>query len=676
MLAKRLLSPLLKLCALLPLAAHAGRSLEPEDWYRFLSVSDVEVAPDGTAVAYLLTSYERANDEGRDALWITDWAHPAPLALTRGEGVSQPRFTADGQFLSFLSARPADSPTQLWLIDRKGGSPRALSRVSGEISAYALSPDRQHAVLVMRADAEQDACRAPQPHPAAKPPRPLVVDGYYFKLQGQGYLTEDTRTRLFLLDLRSGACAALTDAPHRWDSHPAFSPDGRQVAFVGADFSSAEEVTRESLYVIDARAGAAARRLASLWSPDKQHLEWTHDGRSLVIMLGDEPKYFAYFNDRPALAAVDGGELRLLAPDLDRQVYRARLSGDGRSLLFAVEDDGYQYPASVSLADRALTRLAENVVVLYLAESAGHTAVVASSDQAPPEVYALEGGRLRALTHHNDALFAGITLGAVEDIRFKSADGTEVHGQLVKPSGYVSGRRYPTILWLHGGPDGQDDHSLELSSYGPPLERQFFATHGYLVLAVNYRGSGGRGAAFAQAVLGDWGHREVEDLHAAVDWAVASGIADPERLGVGGWSYGGILTDHLIASDTRFKAAISGGGSANQTALYGTDEDIAQYNAELSPPWQDTARWLKVSYPFFHADRIHTPTLFMAGEEDLIVPVAGSEQMYQALRTLGVPAQLIIYPGETHVPERPSFLVDREQRWLGWMDRYLGAGAK
>jgi dipeptidyl aminopeptidase/acylaminoacyl peptidase len=191
------------------------------------------------------------------------------------------------------------------------------------------------------------------------------------------------------------------------------------------------------------------------------------------------------------------------------------------------------------------------------------------------------------------------------------------------------------------------------------------------VLALNYRGSTGRGAKFARSILADWGHKEVEDLLAGADYAVASGVADPTRLGVGGWSYGGLLTDYLIASDTRFKAAISGAGSGNQLSTYGTDEYIIEYNSEIGPPWRDTGLWLKVSYPFFHADRIHTPTLFLGGDRDFDVPVAGGEQMYQALRTLGVPTELIVYPGEFHTLTRPSFLVDRFERYLAWMDQYL-----
>ena len=164
----------------------------------------------------------------------------------------------------------------------------------------------------------------------------------------------------------------------------------------------------------------------------------------------------------------------------------------------------------------------------------------------------------------------------------------------------------------------------------------------------------------------------MEDLRAGVDYAIASGIADPARLGIGGWSYGGLLTDYTIASDTRFKAAISGAGSGNQLSMYGSDEYVMQYDAELGPPWKNTVLWLKVSYPFFRADRIHTPTLFLGGDKDFNVPIVGSEQMYQALRSRGVPTQLIVYPGEHHLLDRPSFLVDRYVRYLAWMDKYQG----
>ena len=649
------------IAGLAPLAAQAGRALTPEDWYRFQAVSDLRIAPDGAAVAYLVRSYDQESDESRGALWLANWAGDASVQLTRGESVSEPRFSPDGRYLSFLSARPADGTTQLWVLDRRGGEPRQLTHVTGELTSYAWSPDSERVVLVMHASAEADS----------EPPQPIVIDAFEFKHDKEGYLSAASRSHLYLLEVRTGTCEPLTaDSGHK-ESHPAWSPDGQQIAYVSDPMKGPAQTAVDDIELIAARAGSAPRRLLTTWAPNNQRLAWSPDGTQLAFLEGAEAKFNAYIMDSLAVLDVKSGKVRALTARLDRAVLSPAFAADGRSLEFAVEDDGNQYPAQVTLASGAIERRGGPMVVHELAAAAGHTAVLVSSDRSPVEVYALEDGRLRPLSAHNQALFAQLELGAVEDIAFRSRDGTAVHGQLVKPPDYVSGRRYPTIVWIHGGPNGQDDHSLELQGYGPPLERQLFATHGFVVLAINYRGSTGRGAKFARSILADWGHREVEDLLAGVDYAVGKGIADPARLGVGGWSYGGLLTDYAIASDTRFKAAISGAGSGNQLSTYGADQYIVEYNAELGPPWRNPALWLKVSYPFFHADRIRTPTLFLGGDKDFNVPVAGGEQMYQALRTLGVPAQLIVYPGEYHVLTRPSFLLDRFRRYLDWMDKYL-----
>jgi dipeptidyl aminopeptidase/acylaminoacyl peptidase len=222
------------------------------------------------------------------------------------------------------------------------------------------------------------------------------------------------------------------------------------------------------------------------------------------------------------------------------------------------------------------------------------------------------------------------------------------------------------LLRIHGGPNGQDDHRWT-------LERQWFAANGYAVLAVNYRGSAGRGQKYSRSIFADWGHYEVEDLLAGVNEVIKMGIADPNRLGVGGWSYGGILTDYVIATDTRFKAATSGAGTAFTVSFYGTDQYIIQYDYEIGPPWNPKSweTYQKISYPFLHADKIKTPTLFLGGERDFNVPVQGSQQMYQALRSLGVPTQLVIYPDQFHGITKPTYIRDRLERYLGWYDKYL-----
>ena len=220
------------------------------------------------------------------------------------------------------------------------------------------------------------------------------------------------------------------------------------------------------------------------------------------------------------------------------------------------------------------------------------------------------------------------------------------------------------LLRIHGGPSGQDGHTFT-------PERQLFAGKGYAVLNVNYRGSNGRDTAYQQAIFANWGQKEVVDLLACVDEAVKQGVADPDRLGIGGWSYGGILTDYTIATTTRFKAAISGAGMGNPFGFYGVDMYIFQCDNELGPPWKNPENYLKLGYPFLHADKIKTPTLFMGGDKDFNVPINGGEQMYQALRSLDVPTELVIYPGQFHGFTRPSFIRDRYERYFAWYDKYL-----
>ncbi|MBV8784794.1 MAG: S9 family peptidase [Gammaproteobacteria bacterium] len=643
----------LGLSILLPLSALA-RPLAPEDWYAFQEVSDLAIAPDGATLAYVVTRYERARDEARGTLWRTEWSGGTPVALTQLD-VSAPRFSPDGRCISFLAAPPHAEREQLWLIDRHGGAPRQVSHVTGVITDYAWSPDNRHVALVM--------------HARAAPHRPQVIDGVLFKLERRGYLDAAALQHLFLLDTGSGNAVPLVSEPRSEQLHPAFAPDGARIAYVQRAVDEGALLARDEVYLVEARAGAVPRHVAGVGTPNHQRLQFTPDGSALVLLLGDEPRYNDYINDQPGLLELASGALKPLAGTLDRQVHSPVLTPAGLAL--TVEDDGYEYPARLHLPDGQLERLGGPMVVHELVSAAGHTAVVRSEDRSPAEVYALEDGKLRPLSAHNAPLLRDLDLVTLEDVRFASRDGTEVHGQLLKPPGYRPGERYPAIIWIHGGPEGQDDHSLDLSGYGPPLERQFFASHGYVVLAVNYRGSTGRGRAWARAIAGDWGHLEVEDLLGGAAMLVERGLADPERLGIGGWSYGGLLTDYTIASDTRFRAAISGAGSGNQTAMFGADEYVVAYQAEVGAPWVERDRWLQLSYPFFHADRIRTPTLFMGGDADFDVPIAGGEQMYQALRLLKVPTELVVYPDERHVFTRPSYLVDRWGRFLAWMDRYL-----
>ncbi len=351
------------------------------------------------------------------------------------------------------------------------------------------------------------------------------------------------------------------------------------------------------------------------------------------------------------MVPASGGTPKLLTDASTIDVEAPAWTPDGTALYLIAVNDRARELVRVPAAGGPLVPLTtgRRVVRNPVVARDGRVAVIATTGTTAPEVHgavaaagAPDGVReLSAISHQNDAWLAGLQLGAVEDFDFTSPDGTKVGAILVKPVGYQAGTRYPLILYIHGGPNSQDQHELD-------IESQLLAAKGYAVLNVNYRGSAGRDAAFQTAIFADWGHYEVVDLLAGVDAAVAKGIADPARLGIGGWSYGGISTNYTIATDPRFKAAVSGAGSSLQHTMYGTDQYIFQYNLEMGPPWKNPDVWMKVSYPFFKADRIKTPTLFMCAEADFNVPCAGAEQMYQALRTEGVETQLVIYPGQNH----------------------------
>jgi dipeptidyl aminopeptidase/acylaminoacyl peptidase len=654
---------LLILCATDGIAADAPtarRTLTPDDFYNVQDVSDPQVSPDGLWVAYVMTTNVREDDEARSAIWMASWDGSQRLALTAAaDGTGKPKWSPDGGYLAFIAKPAGSEKSQILVLDRRGGNARQLTSVSGDIGEYAWAPDGKRFAFAM------------QPGDTNPAPKPIVIDALHFKQDEEGYIGAGHGQHLYLLDVESKHIEQLTTDQAFNEDLPAWSPDGARIAFIRTHEQGADRDGREEIDVIEPKAGATPRSLVRPFAPNTQRLAWSPDGVLIAYLQGLEPKFNAYMQDHLAVVPAAGGASRPLADKLDRAVTSFAFAADSASIRITVEDDATGYAAQVDLAGGAITRetAAGPFLVSALSSAAGHTALLESNDGALAEVHALEAGQLRKLTSHNDAFLAQLQLGAVEDIRFKNKDGTEIHGLLVKPPSFVPGHKYPMVLWIHGGPNGGDEHSLVLDGY--QFEPQMFAAKGFVVLRVNYRGGSGRGVAFAKTIFADWGHKEVEDLLAGVDHLVASGIADPNRLAIGGWSYGGILTDYTIASDGRFKAAISGAGSGNQISTYGTDQYVLQYNNELGPPWRNTALWLKVSYPFFHADRIHTPTLFLGGEKDFNVPVMGSEQMYQALRTLGVPAQLVIYPGQHHVFTRPSFVKDLAERMSAWLDRYV-----
>jgi len=673
-------------------APAARRPLRVDDLFRVRDVRDPQRSPDGAWVSYTVGTSDSARDRNDSDVWMTSWDGAQTIRLTSTpDGESSARWSPDNKYLSFLSSRSmgsgavAGSPgsgAQLWLLNRAGGEAQKLTDFRGGVSDYEWSPDGKRIAFIIEDDPDTAATRpgAGADSTRRRAAKPIVIDRYAFKRDVVGYLG-GKRQRVYIYDVEAKKAQLLTSGPAFDESDVSWSPDGKYVAFVSKrGEGDVDRNQNTEIWIAEARGGAALKQITNYPGRDNSPA-WSPDGRYIAYVRGGDPKYMAY--DMGRLAVVDvaacmatapaGCTPRILTEELDRAAGGPRWAPDG-ALLFTVTDDRTRWVGRVRPAGGKVERLTSGprVVSALAPGKDGKMVALVATDSTLPEVYALEGGAknaggplaMRRLTKQNDEWLSQVRLSTVEDFTSRSKDGTEVHSLLAKPAGAAPGAKLPLLLRIHGGPNGQDEHSFS-------FERELFAANGYAVLNVNYRGGAGRGEKYQTAIYGDWGNLEVVDLLGAVDAAVAAGVADPNRLGIGGWSYGGILTDYTIATDQRFKAAISGAGSAMQMAMYGADQYIVQYETELGLPWKNPEPWMKVSYPFFHADRITTPTLFMVGERDFNVPAIGSEQMYQALRSLGVETQLVIYPGQFHGISLPSYRKDRLERYLAWYDKYL-----
>ena len=641
-----------------PALAQPSR-LDLADLHRLADVAEPVFAPDGASLAYSLTTDNLTADAQVSDLWTVDWTTGATRALTRTPAVSEwaPTFSADGRWLAFLSDGGEAEETQLWRMPAGGGRARAVSRLAGGISDYSLSPDGRRAVVVAETG-------APKPNAAGTAP-PIVIDRYQFKEDGRDYL-DARRQQLFIVDLETGEAEPLTrgDFDH-W--LPSWSPDGQSIAFVSKRHGPDPDRNIDfDVFVVPA-GGGEPRRMGDFAGSDsdptwESRPRWSPDSSKLVWLRSGEDRWIYYAPWQMVVGDVATG--RTTTPGwIDRCFYHPRWSADGKRLLALVEQDRDTWLASIDPVSGKIDYLTQGSRFAYdfAVGPEGRLAVLDGDSGTPFELRTIEATP-RALTRHN-AWLAERTLATTRDVGFMS-DGIEIHGILTLPPDYQPGRRYPVIVRLHGGPVYQYSHEFM-------FDWQLYAAAGYVVLGVNPRGSSGRGFDFSRAIYADWGNVDVRDVKAGVDGLIADGVADPDRLGVGGWSYGGILTNYVIASDPRFRAAVSGAGMANMLGGYGADMYSREYELELGTPWAARETWERVSYPFLHADRIVTPTLYQCAQADFNVPCIGAEQMYQALKSQGLDTRLVIYPGENHGLTVPSYREDRLRRNLDWYDRHL-----
>jgi len=655
------------------------RLFQPEDVHSISSVGEVAISPDGEWIAYRVGTTNVDKDEKSSDLYMVNWDGSTRIRLTHTEdsGEGHPRFSPDGKYLAFVAARgdgnseDTEDPkakSQVWLLNRSGGEAQRLTELPGGVSGFEWSPDSTRLVLVSMDPEEQEAEDADaESEPSHDTPKPIVVDRYQFKQDGLDYLG-DRYQRLYVFDLDARQASLLTPGPYN-SVQPAWGPGGDIIAFSSKREGDPDRHRNSDIYVIEASEGASARQVTTWDGPDSNPV-FSPDGRQIAYLQSGPPKYSGYDPRQLAVISLRGGEPVLPTREVDRNMSSPRWSRDGKALHFLVADDRIQAVASVPSGGGRVERIypADTVPGVVRSFDIGANGVVAVTTfgQRPAEIYRADDGM--ALSDHNRELRETIDWATVESFDSVSKDGETVGSMLLKPPGFRAGVRYPTIAYVHGGPVGQDGYEFDTTS-------QMLAAQGYLVVNPNYRGSSGRGREFSRAIYADWGNLEIQDIHAVMDELIEQGLADPARLGIGGWSYGGINTNFAIATDTRFKAAVSGASASNYIAGYGTDQYIWQYENELGLPWESIEPYLKMSYPFLHADRIETPTLFMCGERDFNVPLINSEQMYQALRSLNVPTQLVIYPGQNHGLSKPSYIQDRLERMIDWYGKYLGTGS-
>ena len=650
------------ICSLGLYAQETKKAWTIEKILQLKSVSEVQISPDAKWVAYTVSEMDLKKDKSIKRVYIIPITGGEPIAMTgKNHSASQPRWSSDNKYLSFLSSRDEDENTQIWLSNRLGGDAEVLTKIPQGVGDHEWSPTENKLLLVLTDPKPEELTSDKEDDKKVKP---YVIDRRQFKQDYVGYL-DRYRDHIYLLTPGDSIATQLTFGDFD-DSDPVWSPDGKKIAFVSNRTEDPDGNADTNIWVVSADVKNNDKTLVQVTTnPIKDDSPtWSPDGKFIAYRTALNAKILWYAGEKLAISPATGGQAIVLTESLDRNISQPNFSKDGKSILFLLEENGTSVLASVDTKGKNLKRLIAGNISISDYDLSGQTIVpLLGSENRPNNLFTFEKNVLKELTKINDALLADIKKPVIEKINFKSMDGTPVEGFVVKPIDFDASKKYPTILWIHGGPTAQYDFSFD-------SEPQLFAANGYVVLLINPRGSTGYGEDFCKALFADWGNLDYQDVMSAVDYAVDQGYTNPDQLVVGGWSYGGILTNYVITKTNRFKAAMSGASEALYRANYGHDHYQLTWEQELGLPWENKEAWERIS-PYNDVAKIVTPTLWMGGSDDWNVPILNSEQMYMAMKRLGRETQLIVYPGEHHGIRRPSFQKDRLERYLEWMQKYL-----
>jgi dipeptidyl aminopeptidase/acylaminoacyl peptidase len=655
------------------------RSVRAEDLALLQLASDAQIAPDASAVAYVVTTMDLEADRYRSAIWLARTDGSPPRRFTSGtHRDTMPRWSPSGEELAFLSDRTGSD--QLWVIPRNGGEARQLTNFVEPVTGFAWSPDGQRIAVVTRAqqaegkvDPETDVVR---------------LTRLRYRFDGQRGFLHERRSHIWVVDLRTGTLERATDGDWE-DDWPAWSPDGSQLVFTSNRTGEREWNAASELWLLRFDAAGRAVDLSCVTGGPSAAFgrpSWSPDGRLIAAVGHFESWAGSARHKRLWVMTPDGNERRNLSADFDATLEDSLLtdafgpskpgliwSPDGRWIFTQVSEQGavrlYRFPVSGG-APECIIGGARRVLDFSLSADGRWIAAVIADPVDPGSVWlmAADGSSSRCLADPNAAWKEEVKILGPEEMWVSSpVDGRPIHAWVLRPAN-AGDERVPLVLSIHGGPHG-------MYGWAYCHEFQVLAAAGYGVVYANPRGSQGYGETFLACTRGAWGEADMPDLMAVVDAVLAQGWADPGRLGVCGGSYGGYMTNWIIGHTDRFRAAVSMRCVSELVSMYGTS-DIGVYFSEWeigATPWDDPERYRRLS-PLTYAPNIRTPLLLLHAEEDWRCPIAQAEQLFTWLRRLGRTVELVRFPGEGHNltrSGRPRHRLEHLEHELRWFRTYL-----